>query len=821
MLTTRVTSGAICLRCRLRLLRQNVQPFQITNRITGAQYSSLQRFYSDSTTRSLDDDPEPHNEDAGVREKQQEKQQENEVRKKRYRSGIRFGSKPLSLHKKRFSRDRMLTEDSGGLNTNMLGKPASVIIMRDQGLHRKQRPSDLEDIEDQPDNRPANLEALLNLRHETPTIEEVRDNIESFRPKSDTSMPERTFRKLQAKLVNGFLSVQLRDYLENHKGGGLSPNSTDPVFYNIGKYSWVKELSPWVPLEPKPGHVPDTDIGLRGYVTELTPLKERIAIRIMRECWGLSIAELDASLGEISIQIRNDKFLLLMRGTRRWMAAMGDAWLDPGERIEASRNRKTIRLVAKKTKALTLIEGIAKILKQIVSMSFSSDMISSKLSEAVLEEVGNMTNTHVGPNYINYRVTWIESEVQAPKGPLSFRTRGEEVFRLLLTAFNPQPGTTTTLRLADLENQDTGRFITNTIGKENLRWNERMGSWARYVLPMTSEDSEPAKAKPLDKLELPVTSHRELPSSNELHESPWDEPLPPYDEIEWSKKLYVSTIAHFGSLLHASGPNPPPTPPKLLTSSHQRAFAAATPHAFQLVKFSNGVKAPVQTKTSVVMRFWPTPIYDEYRKRRGAKPFTPPAPLLELRLVVLGNEIKGIESFRAIKETHITDVMIPTSLVDVRFTQAEYAIPEGNLFEIPSWEPLHAFLKSSHLDLESGEFKTPPEQVFSVPWYPAMRSGSNDPNVSVPAPRSGTPQYLDTTYTLASLEVHRSISMPYEGFKLSYTSIQGGLEDGRKAEVTLEPYDVPGGKVVSKTFHDNFLAACQKLASTDMLWLGL
>ncbi|KAI1652596.1 mitochondrial inner-membrane-bound regulator-domain-containing protein [Daldinia decipiens] len=831
MLATRVTSGAICLRCRLRLLHRSAQPFHASSRITRTQHPTLRRFYGDSTARSLDNDLAPEDEVVNPESK-------NEARDRKRERNARHASKILILHKKRLSRNRVLVEDSGSLSTGMLGKPASVIIMRDEGLRqRKYNPSTPDDSDDKPDNRPANLEALLKLQRETPTAEEVHDNVHNLKPKSDTTLLERDFRKLQAELMNGFLSGQLHDYLEHHKQGGRSPkfDLRDTASIAFKSYSWVRDISPWVPLNPHSDPVEGGNISLHGYTTESTTLKEELALRIMRECWGLSIAELDSGLGEINIKVRNSRFLLLMRGTRRW-TFMDRILLDPGEKIEAFRARKTLRIVATKTKASTLVEGLAKVLKQIDEANYPSDLIASEpLDEAVLEEIGRITNTHTRFNQITRRlhVTWIESEGHASQGPVGLRSPGDEVFRLLLTAFNPQPATAATLLAADLESQATGRFVMDTASKEKLGWNDKAGAWARYILPVASEENDPAVMKRLDRLELPITPHPELPISNGLDMPSSDALLFPYDGVEWTKEFQVSTVAQFGSLLHANNPSTsPPSLPDLLTANHPRVFAAATPHAIQLTKFNNGTRSPAKTRTSVVIRFWPTPILEPIRnkskkKKRKAKPSvpsvtTPPAPLLELRLAVSGNEINGIESFRAIKRTQVTDVMLPASLVDLRFTQAQYAVPEGELSELTSWEPLNSFLRSSRFNLEHGEFKTPSKQSFSVPWYPAMRRFSGDPTAFMASPESGTPRNLDTDYTLASLEVHRSISMPYEGFKLSYTSIEAGPESERRAEVTLEPENSAGPpKGGARTYHDSFLAACQKLASTDMLWSGL
>ncbi|KAI1472274.1 mitochondrial inner-membrane-bound regulator-domain-containing protein [Daldinia caldariorum] len=822
MLAAKVTGGAICLRCRLRLLRQTPQLFQISSQFVRNQRSILQRFYSNSSALPTDEDLSPENEGLGL----ENKNEGGHHRKREHGRGR--GVKSLDLRKKRLSRNRILEEASGSLDIGMLGKPASVIIMKDEGPYRKKgrRPYVPEDPDEGTGNKPANLEALLKLQRETPTIEEVYAGLDGLKPKSETTMPEREFRKLQAELMDGFLSPQLYGYLEYYKKKkrhSTGSNPADKLLADVKKYSWVRNISPWAPLGTRSTPVEGIDASLQGYATESTLPKEALALRIMRECWGLSITELDARLGEMKIKIQNKSFLLLMRGTRKWMNGIDDTWFGPGEKIEATRSKLTIRIVATKTKTLTLIQRLAKMLKEVTYIiSPRGFVVQERLDEAALEEIGRITNTHVSliKSTGNCRITWIDTE-----GPTDLTSQGDEACRLLLTGSNPQPATTRTLMVAGLENKPPGRFVMNTTSKERLAWNYRSSAWARYILPVTSEESNPATENPLGRLQLPIISLPQTPISGEPLEPATDMQPSSYKRVGWTSEYQISTIAQFGTLLHANNPSAtPPALPGLLVANHPRVFAASTPHAVQLTSLNTGTQ-PVETKSSVVLRFWPTPAQNEMPGKKQRKPHSatafPPAPLLELRLSVSGNKIKGIESLRAIRREHVTDVMLPACPVDLRFTQDEYVVPSDDISKSASWEPLHTFLASSHLDLERGRLKTPPRRRFSVPWHPLSWSTSKDSADFTPSPDSRTPLSIETEYTLASLEIHRSISTLYEGFKLSYTSIEAGPESRQGAEVTLEPTVVSGGNINSRKLHDEFLAACHKLASTDTFWTGL
>lgn len=826
MIAPSITGGAICLRCRLRLLRQSTQPFRASSRIFQIQHPSLRRFASESPARAFGQNQLAEGQDEAFDSKEQAQDDKLGNREKEY------GVKRTDVRKRHLSRNRILTEDAQNLNSDMLGKPASVIVMRDGGLYQKKdRPPAAVGPDNEPDTQPINIEALLNSQREPPDLQEVRKNIRSLRPKTETALSEREFRKLQASLTDGFLSAQLHEYLEYHKRNG---HPSTPAF----KYDWIKEISPWVPLANQSSAVEGTDPSLYGYITDSTTAKEKLAIRIMRECWGLSIVDLDAGLGETRIKIRNFEFLLLMRGTKRWLTVMGKVWLEAGEKIEAFRNKKMLRLVTTKTKAATLIKDLDDTLKQVTTKSFPVNLITSKpIDEVVLEEVGRITNTHVrkpqGTEQLN--VTWIELKKRAAKGLVGLEDLCDVVFRLLLTAYNPQPATTTSLYVAGQYDGSAGRFVPNTIDKEKLGWKDRMGQWARYKLPLIPEGDTSAAESPLDRLELPVerqTVESEFDENNEF----LPETQPPIHPVKWAEDLKISTKAAFGYLLHANDTSTTPPLPDLLTANHPRVFTSVTPHPLHLAKLEasddEAANVLIQTKTTIVIRFWPSPTQRDQgeipkirrrirKKIRNKTPknwvVTPPAPLLELRLATSGGEIKGVESLRAIKQTCITDVMLPASLVDLRYTQSQHADLKGDPADLATWQPLADFLRPARLDLERGKFEVPPHQKFPIPRRLFNYAIEWDPDATI-----NMDELISTSYTFVGLEIHHSVSMPYEGFKLTYTSISTEQGDGSSAEISLEPGLKSKISVAEDTgkLRNDFLAACEKFARTDTLWSG-
>jgi hypothetical protein len=88
------------------------------------------------------------------------------------------------------------------------------------------------------------------------------------------------------------------------------------------------------------------------------------------------------------------------------MNSLGKIWLEPGERIEAIRNQKTLRLVTSKSKAESLLKGLDETLKSVTTKTFPVHLVASEMPEDdILEEVGRLTNTHVRKSHTLERVS--------------------------------------------------------------------------------------------------------------------------------------------------------------------------------------------------------------------------------------------------------------------------------------------------------------------------------------------------------------------------------------------------------------------------------
>ncbi|KAI1749308.1 hypothetical protein F4782DRAFT_514124 [Xylaria castorea] len=799
MITRGAPFGGVCLRCRLRRVRQLTPIRYVTSDASNAHHPD--RLTSNGTDS-----------DGNI---------------------VRYSNK--NLRKRHVSGNRVLKEAAASLGSDMLGKPAYAIVMRDGGKLRKRKipfgPDENENEPKSPAKLAATIETLVDSQRKLPSSHEVRSNIDDLRPKTDKVLTRKDFMKLKQLLINGFLSAQLRDYtlwlraIEERKSQEAATDSSSPP-----EFPWIWEMTTWLPLQTDASEHQGVSREMQGYALPKTPPKEMAAIRVMRKGWGLSIAELETQLGDIRIKLYGKSFMLLMRGTQRFMNTLGDIWLEPGEKIEVFRNRQTIQIVATKLKAESLIRVLDEAVRSATNKPFPIRLVASEApDDAVLEELGRITNTHIrktrGSKFLD--VTWIKLKSGTDQD------MAHVVFRLLLTALGHQQATTTTLLSPVVSSEHSGRLIVDVTSKAKLAWKDKLAQWARFVHPLTpKEESVANPTLPIKQFELPLEPiERTEPVEESLESLPETEsPLHP---VKWSNVSRTSTVACFGQVLHSyQSSNPTPLLSDLLASTDRRLFTPATPHPLHVSKFgasdSDGSSPLVTTKSTIVIRFWQCPASDPSvmltKEASSLAQDAPRAPALELRLAASDHEVKGIESFRAITRAHHTDVMLPSSLVDVRFTQTQYETVQalGRGTTLADWAPLADYLGHAVFDLANGKLETPPRQRFPVP-----RRLLTAPPSSVSADELHPDDLVDVSYEFVGLEFHRSVTLPYEGHQLTYTSIEAGKGGGRRAEVTLEPIQplnstTPATETAGKgTLQENFLECCSRLVADRSLWSGI
>lgn len=301
----------------------------------------------------------------------------------------------------------------------------------------------------------------------------------------------------------------------------------------------------------------------------------------------------------------------------------------------------------------------------------------------------------------------------------------------------------------------------------------------------------------------------------------------------------VRTQAVFGHVLHINHKNAQAELREKGTDSLTASRRALSPIIPPVTEMALPGWVPYRSERSVtafiVMRF--NPFLDPSAATAGA-PNT--APTLELRLSASDDEVVAIDSLRAIVHTHVADICLPSEVVDVRATQRLVAeLPGDKLDSTPGLKPLAQFLQDSYLEPAQGRLITPPvlnglalpQWLFYAPevdlqssflrkpvlgaLYDAAKAATDGSSPSTdtaltkkkpskkPKKSAKTNPLLATTphnpylesanaphptpisYLFAGLEVHRPIETAYDGWKLTYTSIEAGAGGGRRAELAL------------------------------------
>ncbi|ETS84925.1 hypothetical protein PFICI_02950 [Pestalotiopsis fici W106-1] len=918
MITRGLSSGAICLGCRLRLLGQSVRP-NLSQSISqqgrsSSLYQNQRRRWLASDAPARPDERDEQGNKSGQndwslleqasRDQANEEQayrdfleQEDEFPDVRERRPGRRGSRSLprqarrdsdqnsspmmrhlDLRKKVLSGRKILTETSASLGSDMLGKPAYAIVMKDTGKYRaKKRPVGLKKSAQKDEMK--DIEALLDNRRIPATEAEVRQNIDELRPpNSELILRQKNFLKLQTNLEEGFLKEQLQQYILSFQSDpSVEPTTTSSVATQKSEetklkdqYPWISNAVPWMPVDPYGGVAVLHDHSsrlLHAYLPPDAGPKTRAAVRIMRECWGLQMEEVANGLGEARIRLQTKHFIPLMRSSQKLLRSITETYLEEGEALETLVPTNEIRIRAPRYKYETLLFEIDALIGKLQSHTFPISHVTSDpttVTEELLELVGKVTNTHVRLTDTRNRlqVTWIQLSTQYKP---EVETLSHVVFRFLRNALYPDSATrtlhTTNAEIA-LAAGGT-RLIADHSHKEKWAWKDRLSSWARLASPISAPNPEIKRMETtstepvLPNFSIPIeqfdyTRSRSLEVTAETlnlssSESPTAEGVAiqessrfPYQPVRWSDQPKTTTVGKFGHALTMYDKKADSTG----TFSNQPGlgdlaarpynFSPVVPHPLTMADLSLSPANEndfIPTASTIVVRF-----FHNHESAFRALPLV--APPLELRLSLSepsdtrkDPEITGVHSLRVVSSTHHDDVLFPASPVDLRITQTRSVSLQGSPGALQDWQPIADFLARSHLDFGAGKLEMAKQQRFQIPlrlFHKAAASNTNTNNKEhgQRQEEEASPESLRSTlYEFAGLELHRSVSVPYpedERFKLVYTSIEAGQGGGRRAELSLEPASRAHLPLSTEAgeYHDDFLRACSRFAQTAKNWSG-
>jgi hypothetical protein len=208
--------------------------------------------------------------------------------------------------------------------------------------------------------------------------------------------------------------------------------------------------------------------------------------------------------------------------------------------------------------------------------------------------------------------------------------------------------------------------------------------------------------------------------------------------------------------------------------------------------------------TSLVMRFIPSPWTGE-----GPQMLTS-LPHVEMRFEV-DEETKELElkDVIAVVESTASDVMIPDRALDLRFHQRTTSrLRTLHHRQLPQ---ISEFLKASQLNLMRGRLETPTELTLPIATH---LCGGELPETLL----NSRNESIEVQYIFAGLEYRSTLAFDFEGWKLLYTSVEGGKADGRRGELRLRPRrmsnDNSDEENTSAAWTKKFIEAAYRLVDT-------
>lgn len=393
---------------------------------------------------------------------------------------------------------------------------------------------------------------------------------------------------------------------------------------------------------------------------------------------------------------------------------------------------------------------------------------------------------------------------------------------------------------------EDGKLVADMSDRSKLSWSDRRAAWARLCLPVTAKAQATPLQKtwPLGEAMLtykvePVTddfierksvlkakirAYSEtrtaavagvplgFPRARRYTEQElMDEVAPPTSATPsgWLP-FRVRSDAVFGHVLHLNHKDAAASLAQgtdALAASRRTLDPLIPPITEMHLPGWVPYQEPSNMTSFIVLRFLPS------NPETPSAAATTPEPTLELRLKASDDAVICIDSLRAIAHTHVADICLPAGPVDVRATQRLVAELPGAALDItPGMEPLTEFLRKSVLEPAKATFNTPPalENLGLPAWLryvpetdlqsqflrsPVLAALKKAKTTSRGVTNANSPLHnpyhlpanalTPTSYLFAGLEIQSVVETAYDGWKLTYTSIEAGGGGGRRAELAL------------------------------------
>jgi len=186
-------------------------------------------------------------------------------------------------------------ENRESLPIDSLGRPSEVIILRDSKV-KLYRPRDF--VLPPSAGQAVDIQAVLDSERGLPGLKEINENIDSLRPNEgeEDSLNAGEFNKLFAQLQKGFTSQQLARYMQDVL-------VKDKLNESVASHdSPLLRVSPWVPGISESSETLWSSTISENLSKSYTS-KQRLVLRLMRECWGVKVPDVEDGIGQIELEL--------------------------------------------------------------------------------------------------------------------------------------------------------------------------------------------------------------------------------------------------------------------------------------------------------------------------------------------------------------------------------------------------------------------------------------------------------------------------------------------------------------------------------------
>jgi hypothetical protein len=246
-----------------------------------------------------------------------------------------------------------------------------------------------------------------------------------------------------------------------------------------------------------------------------------------------------------------------------------------------------------------------------------------------------------------------------------------------------------------------------------------------------------------------------------------DATTPPGGPGLWDTRYFTTTSVIVGHVLHRTQSDA-----VAVTSTPSIGSMRFIPPAINVSKvFGRAQQDNIHQRSSIVMNFRPSPW-----TTAGAQALKD-YPMIEMRFnIVPDTRCLELKDVFALAEVAISDVMIPDRDLDLRFQQRTTSRLRHRHKLLPS---VKKFLETAELDLKQ-TIRTPPSIILPIDQHLCGSSSAND---SVPS----TDEPINVQYLFTGWEWKKILAVPFENWRLLYTSVGDAHGKGQRAELSLRP----------------------------------